>query len=232
MKNEWTPLIHETLTSLMGSWLVDVYNNKSKTVFPIRENVFKAFKLTPLQDVKVVILGQDPYHGCKVKASQIENRSIVTPEANGLAFSVNKNVAIPPSLKNVFKALEGDLGIINTNPNLVKWSEQGVLLLNTALTVEMDSPGSHIGQWQPFMKRVFFRLNKLEGPVVFLLWGAKAQSYKKYIDSRHVILEAPHPSPFSAHKGFLTCKHFSAANAALQAASKTPINWSTDDQQG
>lgn len=229
--NDWTPLIRETMTSLFGGWLVEQYNDKSKTIFPIRENVFKAFKLTPLQNVKVVILGQDPYHGCQVKHGQA-GKNIVVPEANGLAFSVNKNVATPPSLKNVFTAIENDLGIKTSNPNLVKWAEQGVLLLNTALTVEMDKPGSHAKAWRDFMKRVFFRLNKHPNKIIFLLWGSKAQSYKKFIDPRHIILEAPHPSPFSAHKGFLTCKHFSEVNRILEANGQSPINWKTDDQEG
>lgn len=230
--NDWTPLIRETLTSLFGGWLVEQYNDKTKTIFPIRENVFKAFKLTPLQQVKVVIVGQDPYHGCQVKDSQVGNKKIVVPEANGLAFSVNKNVPVPPSLKNIFTAIENDTGIKNTNPNLTKWSSQGVLLLNTALTVELDNPGSHVKLWQDFMKRVFFRLNKHENKIVFLLWGAKAQAYKKMINPRHTILEAPHPSPFSAHKGFLTCKHFSEVNRILESNGQTPINWNTDDKEG
>jgi len=224
MTNEWTPLIHETLTSLFGGWLVDLYKHPNKVVFPLREDVFKAFKLTPLQSVKVVIVGQDPYHGYEINGSDMTTK----PEANGLAFSVDRDIKTPPSLKNIFKAVEHDLGIVNTETDLSGWAKQGVLLLNAALTVELDNPGIHNGQWQDFIKRVFFRLNKREDRLIFLLWGNKAQAFKKYIDARHFVLEAPHPSPFSAYKGFLTCGHFAEVNKILYTMKKEPINWSTD----
>lgn len=231
-ENGWSPLIQETLTSLFGGWLVDQYNDKNKTIFPIRENVFKAFKLTPYEKVRVVIVGQDPYPNCQVKASLVSKDPIIIPEANGLAFSVNKNIPTPRSLQNIFKAIETDLRITNTNPDLSSWAEQGVLLLNTALTVELQRPKSHSKQWQPFMRRVIFKLNEHPNRLIFLLWGSEAKKLRKQIHKRHIILAASHPSPASPNKDFIECRHFSKVNEILTSKGDAPINWSTDVKEG
>ncbi len=184
------------------------------TVFPPEEDVFKALTLTPFEAVKVVILGQDPYHGEK--------------QAMGLAFSVQKGVKIPPSLKNIYKELYSDLGIKRPlHGDLSAWAKQGVLLLNTTLTVEATKPMSHknIG-WEWFTDRCIEALNKKTTPVVFMLWGAHARQKSALITNpKHHILEAPHPSPLSASRGFLGCKHFSKANAILKTEGLSPIDY-------
>lgn len=213
MKNEWTRLIHKTFNNVLGAWLVDLYKKDKPAVLPVKERVFSAFKLTPYQDVSVVIVGQDPYH--------------LKEQASGLAFSVSKDIPIPPSLKNIFKALKNDLGIENTNGDLTEWAKQGVLLINTALTVFEGQPGSHSFEWEGFTLSVIQMLNQHPSDLVFMLWGEQAKKLKPLIDPRHLILESSHPSPLSAHKGFLDCKHFSQANAFLQSKSRNPINWET-----
>jgi uracil-DNA glycosylase len=227
-ENVWSDHIHRYLVGDFGNWLSNIYKNNRNRVFPIQENVFKAFKLTPYKDLKVVIIGQDPYHGFKIKASLVSSEPIFVPEANGLAFSVSKNMASPPSLKNIFKSIKHDLKIENKNPDLIRWADQGVMLLNTALTVLADTPGSHTDQWEDFTIDTIELLNKHPRDLVFMLWGKKAQQFKDRIDSRHLILETTHPSPLSARKGFLTCKHFSKCNEFLSKKGYKTVDWRTD----
>lgn len=185
-----------------------------KVIYPKPENLFNAFKETPYPALKVVLLGQDPYHG--------------PGQAHGLSFSVQPGTALPPSLKNIFKELNSDLNIaIPTHGCLKKWANQGVLLLNTSLSVEQGQPQSHskIG-WTTFTDSVICKLNAYPKPLVFLLWGSHAQQKRVLLDeNKHLILTAAHPSPFSAHKGFLGCRHFSKTNAFLQSKGEAPIDW-------
>lgn len=187
----------------------------SYTIYPPEELVFNAFNKTPFNDVKVVILGQDPYHGAG--------------QAHGLSFSVPSGVTkLPPSLKNIYKELHTDIGMaIPSNGNLENWADQGVFLLNAFLTVRAADAGSHskIG-WGQFTDAVISKLSNEREGLVFLLWGKFAQSKAELIDgSKHQVLEAPHPSPFSARRGFFGCKHFSKANELLEAQGERPINW-------
>ncbi len=191
---------------------------RTRQIFPEAEDVFNAFHLTPLKDVKVVILGQDPYHN--------DN------QAHGLCFSVKPQVDIPPSLVNIYKELQDDLGC--TIPNhgyLVKWAEQGVLLLNTVLTVRAHQANSHKGiGWEQFTDAVISAVDQQDRPIVFLLWGSPARAKKSMLHNpKHLILEAPHPSPLSAYRGFFGCKHFSQANAFLQANGSSPIDWQIEN---
>lgn len=187
-------------------------------VFPESADVFNAFHLTPLSDVRVVILGQDPYHN--------------VGQAHGLCFSVKPGVDAPPSLVNIYKELQSDLGLkIPNNGYLVKWAEQGVLLLNTVLTVRAHQANSHRGiGWEQFTDAVIKILDEQDRPIVFLLWGSPAQKKKAMLHNpKHLILEAPHPSPLSAYRGFFGCKHFSKTNEFLQANGFTPIDWQIED---
>lgn len=187
---------------------------QGETIFPPKDKIFHAFQVTPYADIKVVILGQDPYHG--------------PGQAHGLSFSVPEPITQPPSLKNIFKALSNDLDIDPPqHGNLIKWAQQGVLLLNTVLTVSKGRPQSH-GQigWQSFTDAVITYINDHSEAVVFMLWGAHAQKKKVFINNpNHKVLESVHPSPLSAHRGFLGCKHFSQANAWLTKHRRTPIDW-------
>ena len=186
-----------------------------KTIYPPQDEVFNAFKYTAFDEVKVVILGQDPYHGPN--------------QAHGLAFSVKPEVAIPPSLLNMYKELANDIpGFQMPNHGyLVKWAEQGVLLLNTVLTVERGMAHSHAKfGWEIFTDQVIAALNEHREKVVFLLWGSHAQKKGQFIDrNRHYVLTATHPSPLSAHRGFLGCHHFSKTNEYLKQNSLTEIDW-------
>lgn len=186
-----------------------------KQVYPARTNIFSALSHTKIEDVKVVILGQDPYHG--------------EGEAHGLAFSVNKGIAVPPSLKNIYKEIKRDLGIEidTTNGYLEKWATEGVLLLNSVLTVEKDSPGSHRKKgWEIFTDRVIENINSKEEPVVFMLWGNYAKEKEVLITNPiHLILKSTHPSPFSVRNGFDGCGHFSKANEFLKKNNRGEINW-------
>ena len=184
-----------------------------KTIYPPKGQWFKAFELTQFKDVKVVILGQDPYHNPE--------------QAQGMSFSVPKGVSLPPSLKNIFQEIQSDLGINNQSGDLTSWAKQGVLLLNSVLTVEKNQPASHAGKgWEKFTDYVIELINKEKENVVFMLWGAYAQKKASNIDSnRHLILQSPHPSPFSAHKGFFGCQHFSKTNNYLKINNIDPINW-------
>lgn len=185
-----------------------------KIIYPPRADVFNAIKATPFDVVKVVILGQDPYHGPN--------------QAHGMCFSVRPGVPAPPSLVNIFQELHNDLGLSKPNHGyLQKWAEQGVLLLNTVLTVEAGNAHSHakIG-WETFTDRIIKELNEKHTGLVFLLWGSHAQRKCEIINpTRHFLLKAPHPSPLSAHRGFLGCKHFSKCNALLEKQGKTVIDW-------
>lgn len=186
-----------------------------KTIYPLKENIFNAFKLTSFENVKVVIMGQDPYHG--------------EGQAHGLSFSVQDNVKIPPSLQNIYKELYNDLGIPPKNTgNLTGWAKEGVLLLNSTLTVEKDKANSHQGLgWQYFTDCVIKVLNLSEKPIVFILWGNFARSKKVLITNpKHLILESPHPSPFSAYNGFFGSKPFSKTNDFLIKNNIKPIDWS------
>lgn len=185
-------------------------------VYPPFELVFNAFCQTSFDGVKVVIIGQDPYHG--------------PGQAHGLSFSVQKGVAPPPSLQNIFKELREDLGIEPPGHGcLIEWAHQGVLLLNATLTVRDGQPKSHFGKgWEEFTDRVVQLLCQRKDPIVFILWGRSAAEKFEHIcthASHHLALKAPHPSPFSAHAGFLGCRHFSKANEFLRKVGKTPVNW-------
>mgnify|MGYP001440525988 CR=1 FL=1 len=186
----------------------------TKVVYPDMYKIFEALKLTAYKDVKVVILGQDPYHG--------EN------QAHGLAFSVQKGVDIPPSLLNIYKELADDLGCyIPNNGYLEHWAKQGVLLLNTSLTVVANRPNSHRNKgWEIFTDAIIQLLNKKDSPVVYLLWGNNAKSKEKYLTNpKHLVLTAAHPSPLSADRGFFGCRHFSKANRFLREHGLEEIDW-------
>lgn len=188
---------------------------KTNIIYPPHNHLMSAFKLCPLDKVKVIILGQDPYHGPN--------------QAHGLSFSVPPGEAIPPSLKNIFKEIKSDLSLEKnfTSGNLTGWAEQGVLLLNSILTVRANQAGSHREHgWEKFTDEAIKLINGLDSSVVFMLWGGFAKSKKKLITNpQHLVLEAAHPSPLSAHNGFLGCKHFSKTNEFLISKSYTPINW-------
>ena len=183
-------------------------------VFPEEKNVFNALELTPFESVKVVILGQDPYHGFG--------------QAHGLSFSVQKGIPLPPSLRNIYKELQKDIGgELPTEGDLSHWAKQGVLLLNTVLTVEEGNANSHKGMgWERLTNRLIESLNGLKHPVIFILWGKPAQDKEKLITNpNHVILKAPHPSPLSAYRGFFGSKPFSKVNEILIQQGQTPIRW-------
>ena len=183
-------------------------------VFPEEKNVFNALKLTPFESVKVVILGQDPYHGFG--------------QAHGLSFSVQKGTPLPPSLKNIYKELQEDIGgELPIEGDLTHWAKQGVLLLNTVLTVEEGNANSHKGMgWETLTNRLIESLNELKHPVIFILWGKPAQEKEKLITNpNHVLLKAPHPSPLSAYRGFFGSKPFSKVNDILIQQGQTPICW-------
>ena len=185
-----------------------------KQIFPTSSEWFRALDLTPLDKVRVVILGQDPYHG--------------PGQAHGLCFSVQPGVRPPPSLANVYKELQSDLGIARANHGFLEhWAQQGVLLLNSVLTVEMAKAASHQKRgWEQFTDAVIRLVNAKEQPVVFMLWGAYAQKKAAFVDTgKHLVLKAAHPSPLSAHNGFFGCQHFSQCNAFLESKGLTPIDW-------
>ena len=186
----------------------------TRRIYPEMNDIFNSLKCSSFKDTRVVIIGQDPYHGAG--------------QAHGMCFSVKKGVEPPPSLKNIFKELESDVGFkIPDHGELTAWAKQGVLLLNTVLTVREGAPNSHKGKgWESFTDRVISELNKKDTPVVFLLWGANAKAKAKIIDNpRHVKLETVHPSPLSAYGGFFGCKHFSKTNEILIASGQKPIDW-------
>ena len=190
----------------------------TRTIYPPMYDIFNALKFTDYNDVKVVILGQDPYHG--------------EGEAHGLAFSVKENIPIPPSLRNIYKELRDSLGCyIPDNGYLEKWARQGVLLLNTSLTVRKDMANSHRGKgWEIFTDEVIKKLNSRQKPVIFMLWGSNAKEKRQYIDtSRHHVLMSVHPSPLSASRGFFGCNHFKTANQILSQMGETVIDWQIEN---
>jgi len=182
------------------------------TIYPDKKNIYRAFELTPLMNVKCVIIGQDPYFN--------------PGEAHGLSFSVQNGCRIPPSLRNIYKELNDDLKIIREGGDLTDWAKQGVLLLNRVLTVREGEPNSHknIG-WLEFTKSAVKEVSNRTEPVVFLLWGGEARKLRSLIDSRHLVLEAPHPSPLSSYRGFFGCKHFSKCNTFLKENGLDEIDW-------
>ncbi|MEW4427054.1 uracil-DNA glycosylase [Paenibacillus illinoisensis] len=215
-ENDWDTVLREEIESeyfndiryaLAGEY-------KTQTVYPSKENLFSALKLTPYHQVKAVILGQDPYHGAG--------------QAHGLSFSVMPGVRIPPSLLNIYKELHADLGLpIPKHGYLVHWAEQGVLLLNNVLTVREGQPNSHQGLgWQKFTDSVIRALNERSEPMVFMLWGSHAQKKGAFINrDKHLVLESTHPSPLAAHRGFLGSRPFSKANDFLTSKGIQPIDW-------
>lgn len=189
---------------------------KKKQIYPLSKDYFRALDLTPFDKVKVVIIGQDPYHGPK--------------QAHGLCFSVALNISSPPSLMNIYKELHKDIGMpIPSHGCLESWSHQGVLLLNNTLTVERGLPASHRGKgWEIFTNKIIQLLNEEKENLIFFLWGKAAQEKGNAVDSaRHLVLKSPHPSPFSAASGFFGCRHFSKANKYLESKGKTPIDWAS-----
>lgn len=212
---DWYDILYNSnISNKLDNILNKVKSITNKKVYPSYENIFRALNLTQFKDVKVVIIGQDPYHG--------EN------EANGLAFSISKEVKITPSLRNIFKELKNDLNIDRTNTDLSSWAKQGVLLLNSILTVEKDTPLSHsnIG-WQEITNYIIKYISSNKNNVVFILWGNFAKQYKEIIDnSKHLIIESAHPSPFSANRGFFNSKPFSRTNNYLKKNNQSVIDWS------
>ena len=200
----------------LSAFLKNEYNTKN--IYPIKEDVFNALNLLKLANIKVVIIGQDPYHQ--------------KGQAHGLCFSVNKNVQIPPSLQNIYKELNSDLGCYIPNiGNLSKWARQGVLLLNTVLTVEDSKPNSHrFKGWEEFTLQVIKKVNEQEKHIVFLLWGNNAKGFEKYIDkSKHFVLTSVHPSPLSAYNGFFGSKPFSKTNQFLNSKGLKEIDWQVEN---
>ena len=214
--NSWDDILKEEFVKeyylKLRAFLKQEY--ASQTIYPHMNNIFNALKYTAYEDVKAVILGQDPYHG--------------PDQAHGLCFSVQRGVNPPPSLQNMFKELNSDLGLpIPRHGELTKWAEQGVLLLNTVLTVRAGQANSHKGMgWEIFTDRIIELLNQREKPIVFLLWGGPAKTKTKLITNQnHYILSTVHPSPLSAYNGFFGCKHFSKTNEILKYLGETEIDW-------
>lgn len=217
--NKWDEILKDEFEKPYFKELMDFVQNeyKTKTIYPYFPNVFNALKYTDYDAIKVVIIGQDPYHG--------------TGEAHGLSFSVLEGVTKPPSLRNIFKELKDDLNIDEPeHGNLEAWTREGVMLLNSVLTVEKDKPASHQNRgWETFTDEVIRKINEREKSVVFLLWGSFAKSKKELITNKnHYIIESAHPSPFSANKGFFGTKPFSKANEFLRQNGQNEINWKID----
>lgn len=213
--NKWDSILKEEFNKNYFKDLIKFLDKerKSKTIFPKSIDLFKALKLTDYDEVSVVILGQDPYHG--------------DGEANGLCFSVNQGIQTPPSLKNIFKELKSDLDIERTDTDLSDWARQGVLLLNTVLTVEKDKAFSHRGKgWEIFTDKIIEKLNEREDPIVFVLWGNAARSKKVLLtNKKHMVVESAHPSPLSYNRGFKDSKPFSKVNSMLKSINKEEIKW-------
>lgn len=212
LKDEFEKPYYKSLRAFLKS------EYSSKTIYPDMHNIFNALKYCSFKDTKVVILGQDPYHEPN--------------QAHGLCFSVLKGNPPPPSLVNIYKELNSDIGFkIPSHGELIKWAKQGVLMLNTVLTVERGLANSHKGKgWEIFTDRVISELNKKEKPVVFLLWGSPAKTKAQIIDNPlHIKLTSVHPSPLSAYRGFFGCRHFSKTNEILKAGGQTPIDWQIDN---
>lgn len=220
ISNDWLGPIGEEFKKPYYKKLYEKVKEEYQTrqIFPDADDIFNAFDFTPLSEVKVVILGQDPYHN--------------DGQAHGLCFSVKPEVEIPPSLVNIYQELHDELGCyIPDNGYLKKWADQGVLLLNTVLTVRAHSANSHRGiGWEEFTDAAIRAVNEIDRPVVYMLWGRPAQSKKSMLNNpKHLILEAPHPSPLSAYRGFFGCGHFSAANDFLTQNGMEPIDWQIEN---
>ncbi|MFJ7934249.1 uracil-DNA glycosylase [Sporosarcina sp. NPDC096371] len=218
--NDWDAVLKEEFTKPYFVKLREFLEKEyaEQTIYPQMDDLWTAFKWTPFNDVKVVILGQDPYHG--------------PGQAHGLSFSVQQGVKIPPSLRNMFKELVADIGCpVPGNGTLTGWAKQGVLMLNTVLTVQQGQAHSHRKQgWETFTDEVIRQLSERDEPIVFILWGRHAQDKKKLIDlSRHAVIESVHPSPLSASRGFLGSRPYSATNQILESWDENPIDWSTTD---
>lgn len=218
--NSWDDLLREEFSKdyylRLREFLKQEYS--TKTIYPNMNDIYNALKYTSYEDVKVVILGQDPYHG--------------EGEAHGLAFSVKKGIAIPPSLRNIYKELNTSLGCyIPNNGYLEKWAKQGVLLLNTALTVQKDNANSHSGKgWEILTDSIIKKVNQKSQPVVFMLWGNNAKSKAWFVDqSKHLVLTSVHPSPLSASRGFFGCNHFKLANEFLTKNGLKEIDWQIEN---
>ncbi len=213
--NDWDIVLKEILDSKefikFYNKIINLYNEK--TIFPPKNQIFSSLILTPYKDVKVVIVGQDPYHGYN--------------EAHGLSFSVIDGVKLPPSLKNIYKELYNDLNIVKSTGDLTSWAKEGVLLLNSVLTVEKNTPGSHRNMgWEKLTDYIIGMINLKDDPVVFILWGNYAKEKKKLItNKKHLVLESVHPSPFSARNGFFGSKPFSKTNIFLEENNIKTINW-------
>lgn len=218
IQNSWDEVLSDEFKSEYYLKLREFLKKEyfSRTIYPPMNDIFNALKLTPYEKVKVVILGQDPYHE--------------KGQAEGLCFSVPKGVKTPPSLVNIFKEIKADLNIDNTSPELSCWAKQGVLLLNTSLTVREGQANSHSGKgWEILTDAIIKKLNDRKQPIVFLLWGANARSKAAFITNKnHLVLSAAHPSPLSAYNGFFGCKHFSKANEFLVKNGIEPIDWRTE----
>ena len=220
INNDWLSMIQPEFSKAyyreLYNFVKDEYSKN--VVYPPSEEIFNAFHFTPLSKVKVLLLGQDPYHNVN--------------QAHGLSFSVKPGQDIPPSLQNIYKELNDDLGCyIPNNGYLVKWAKQGVLLLNTALTVRRDAANSHRGKgWEIFTDEVIRKLNSREKSIIFILWGSNAREKAQLIDSsRHHILTSVHPSPLSASRGFFGCNHFVKANEILESMNENPIDWQIEN---
>ncbi len=219
IKNQWGSILKEEFEKdyylKLRKFLIEEYN--TRVIYPEKHDIFNALHYTDYKDVKAVILGQDPYHGPN--------------QSHGLAFSVKPGVRIPPSLRNIYKELSTDLGLrVPNNGYLEKWAREGVLLLNTSLTVRGGEANSHrkVG-WEIFTDRIIEELNHRDDPVVFILWGNNAIKKEKLIDKRHKIIKSVHPSPLSASRGFLGSKPFSKTNEFLESIGKNPIDWQIED---
>ncbi|MBS6402410.1 MAG: uracil-DNA glycosylase [Tyzzerella nexilis] len=220
INGDWLEALKDEFKKDYYKQLFEKVNEEYRTrlIFPPANDIFNAFHLTPLKDVKVVILGQDPYHG--------------NNQAHGLCFSVKPEVEIPPSLVNIYKELHDDLGCtIPDHGYLVKWAKQGVLMLNTVLTVRAHQANSHRGiGWEEFTNAAIRVLNTQDRPIVFILWGRPAQMKKAMLNNpKHLILEAPHPSPLSSYRGFFGSRPFSKTNQFLEANGVEPIDWQIDE---
>ena len=220
INGDWQEALKDEFKKDYYKQLFEKVNEEYRTrlIFPPANDIFNAFHLTPLKDVKVVILGQDPYHG--------------NNQAHGLCFSVKPEVEIPPSLVNIYKELQDDLGCtIPDHGYLVKWAKQGVLMLNTVLTVRAHQANSHRGiGWEEFTDAAIRVLNTQDRPIVFILWGRPAQMKKAMLNNpKHLILEAPHPSPLSSYRGFFGSRPFSKTNQFLEANGVEPIDWQIDE---
>ncbi|MBP3339347.1 MAG: uracil-DNA glycosylase [Lachnospiraceae bacterium] len=220
INNDWLDYLNDEFKKPYYKELYTKVNNEysQQVIYPPADDIFNAYHLTPLSKVKVVIIGQDPYHN--------------VGQAHGLCFSVKPKVDIPPSLVNIYKELNDDLGCkIPNNGYLVKWAKQGALMLNSVLTVRAHMANSHKGfGWEKFTDATIEALNKQDRPIVYLLWGKPAQDKAKCVNNpKHLLLKAPHPSPLSAYRGFLGCKHFSQANEFLVKNGLAPIDWQIED---